>query len=446
MGENSLVRKLSFWHIWALGVGSVVGDGIFLLVAQGAGVAGPSAAVSYLVAGLLIMVVCMSISEMAVGMPGAGSLHTWSSRILGPVYGTVAGLSEIAMNIIFLGSVGLAAGALSNYFYQWTASAQTSAVIWALILVTIVLAISLSGGEVTGRAQLILVVILASIMVGFAVTGVVSGRIDPANYKPFAPFGIKGMWAAMGMGIYAYMGPLSLLTAGSEVKNITDLPKAMFWAFITFLILYTSAMVVMLGLVKYTGYASLESPYVTAASFMFGNAAGLIINTAAWIAAFTCLIGEIFASSRLLFGMAQEHVVPSIFGKVSKKTRVPYVGLIFSYVIAIGIIALGSIGALEGVYLEICIVGSVVGTVCFFISLISSVKYKNKFNEEWKGLPWHLPARNILHPVAFLGVAALFYALFSSSPRSIITSAVVIGLMVVFYYTYSVKNVARNKG
>jgi len=206
MSDNKLVKKMSFWHIWALGVGAVVGDGIFLMVAQGAQAAGPSAALSYLLGGLLIMVVCMVISEMAVGMPGAGSLHTWSKRLLGPVYGMLAGLCEVSMNVIFLGSVSIAAGAISNYFFMWTNNTSTSAIIWAVLLLTAVLLIALAGGEITGRAQLILVIVLVGIMAAFAISGLFSGKIQSQNYKPFAPFGINGIWVAMGMGIYAYMG------------------------------------------------------------------------------------------------------------------------------------------------------------------------------------------------------------------------------------------------
>lgn len=442
MSDNKLVKKMSFWHIWALGVGAVVGDGIFLMVAQGAQAAGPAASVSYLLGGVMIMIVCMVISEMAVGMPGAGSLHTWSKRVLGPVYGVLAGLCEVSMNIVFLGSVSIAAGAISNYFFQWTGNSNTSAIIWAVLILTIVVGIALCGGEITGKAQLGLVILLVGIMAAFAIGGLASGKIASGNYQPFAPFGAGGIWIAMGMGIYAYMGPLTLLSAGGEVKEIRHLPKAMFWAFVTFLTLYTTAIVVMIGLVNYQGYGSMESPFTVAAGYIFGSAAGIIVNFAAWIAAVTSLIGEIFCASRLLFGMAEDGALPKFFGKLNKR-KVPWAGLLFAYVIALGIIVIGNLRALESFYLMIGILGCVVGTVTIIISVISSLLYKRRFPEEWKALPWHLPMRKVMFPLAFIGCGMILYSLFSSSPTVIPYSIGFIALLVIFYKLYSAKGMKK---
>ena len=438
MEENKLVKKMSFWHIWALGVGAVVGDGIFLLAGQGGQVAGPAAAISYLIAGLLLMAVCMVVCEMAVGMPGAASLYIWSKRILGPMWGVIASFGELLMNVIFLGSVSLAAGSISNYFFMWTENETTSAIIWALLLLTVVTAIALMGGEITGVAQLILVIVLVGIMAAFAIGGILSGRIQPDNYKPFAPFGIKGMWVALGMGVYSYMGPLSLVTAGGEVKKITDLPKAMFWAFITFLVLYTAAIVITFGLQDYKLYGSMESPFTAAAALVFGKAAGMIVNFGAWLAVVTCLIGEIFCASRLLFGMAEDHTVPSVFGKLNKKGS-PYIGIIISYIIAVLLIFMGTMGSLSGAYVMLANVGTVAGTLGMLVSVTAAWKYKDKFGEEWKNLPWHVPARGLVFAIAYIGIAIILYALWSDIP-TLLWSFALVALLLAFYFGYAKKH------
>lgn len=101
----------------------------------------------------------------------------------------------------------------------------------------------------TGKAQFALIIVLVGIMVIFTIVGLASGHVAPENYKPFAPFGGKGIWLAVCAGTYAYMEPLSLLSTAGEVKNIKILPKAMFWAFITIILLYAAAILVCLGLV-----------------------------------------------------------------------------------------------------------------------------------------------------------------------------------------------------
>ena len=440
--ENKLARKMTFWHVWALGTGAVVGDGIFLMVAQGAQAAGPSAALSYFIGGLLLMAVCMAISELAVGMPSAGAMHTWSKRVLGPAWGVTAGLTETAMNIIFLGSVSIAVGAISNYFFMFGSNESVSAIIWAVLILGIVVVIALLGGEITGRSQFILVAVLAGIMLCFAIFGLFSGKIQAENYRPFAPFGVKGMWVAMGMGIYAYMGPLTLLTAGDEVKDVRNLPKGMFWAFITFLVLYTTAMLVMVGLVHFTNYGAMESPFTAAATLVFGKAAGLIINFAAWLAAVTCLIGEVFCASRLLYGMSNDGAVPKKFSLLNKY-KVPWVGILFSFGVAFIIIIIGNLRALESFYVMMAIIGSVAGTICMLLSLITGIYYKKKFAEEWNNLPWRLPARKVLYPVAFLGVGIILYALFSSSPEALVPSIIFIVVILLFYKFYSAPNTKK---
>ncbi len=439
MADSGLMRKMTFWHVWAIGVGAVVGDGIFYLVGQGVSVAGPSAAFSYLVAGVVMMVIMMTMCELAIGMPTAGSIHLWSRRIQGPGYGTVAGLSYTLMNITFLGSVSIAAGIVSNYFFQWTDNTTLSAVIWSVLLLTAIMAISLSGAELAGKAQFVLVAILTAVMLLFAVSGLVSGRIDPANYQPLVPYGFTGFMAATGLGLYAYMGPLALLTTGEELKDARVLPKAMFWAFITFLVIYTSSMLVMVGLVKYSEFAALESPFTYSAAQVWGNYAGLIMNFAAWVATVTCLVAEMYAASRLLYGMAQEGALPPSFTKLTKKTRVPWVTILISWAIGVALIIMGNWGALSAAYVTISMTGVGVGIVCWFITLMAAVKYKQKFPREWEQLQWKLPARirPALFVVAFLGVLATMYMVFSSDPIAIVYVIVGTAVLVLIYQGYS---------
>ncbi len=443
MEGEGLVRKLSFWHVWAIGVGAVVGDGIFYLVGQGVDKAGPVAAFSYALAGIVMMIVMMSMCELSVGMPSAGSIHVWSRKLLGPSYGTIAGLSYTAMNITFLGSVSIANGIISNYFFQWTDNATVSAIIWALLLLAIVTVISLSGVAITGKAQLALVAVLTLIMIGFAIAGVVSGRIDVKNYSPFAPFGLTGFMAATGLGVYAYMGPLALLTSGDEIKKVKDLPKAMFWAFITFLVIYTSCMIVMVGLVNYKEFALLESPFTFAARQVFGGYASLIMNFAAWLAAFTCLIGEMYCSSRLLYGMSLEGAVPKNFSKVHPVTRVPSFSIIVVFLIAVVLVFIGNSPSIVSIYVTLCMVGSGLGVICWLITLVSASKYKSALPKEWEKLSWKLPARNIMFPIAFIGCLFTFYMLFYSDIKSLFWTVGSLAVLLLYYYLYA-KNHIKN--
>ena len=432
-----LEKKLTFWHVWALGVGAVVGDGIFLMVAQGATVAGPAALVSYLATGILLGIVCMAISELSVAIPGAGSLHLWSERVLGPAWGVLAALGEVVMNIVFLGTVTMASGSFGTYFFQFGSDPMISSLIWAVIFLTFVLVICLSGGEFTGKTQLIMVGLLIVIMVAFSVAGFLSGQVKSENFTPFAPFGISGIWAALGMGVYAFLGPMTLLTASGELKDPNSMPKIMFWTFVMILVLYVTAMAVMLGIVSYTQYGVVESPFALAASVVFGGAAGQVVNFAAWLAAVTCLIGEVFSPSRLLYGMAIDGVVPAVFAKLNSK-KVPWVGMVVAYVIALVFVFGAFLVDLESFYVVLGMVACVLGSLTILISLVSSMLYKHKFPEEYAKLAWRLPVRWIMYPLSFIGTLLLIYSILESShSATIYTSIVTIGLILVFYRFYS---------
>jgi len=437
-----LVRKLNVWHIWALGTGAVIGDGIFLLIGQGASAGGPSAMLMYAIAGLFFLIIMMAMTELAVGMPTAGSFHVWGRRILSPGYGYLAGMCYIAMNIIFLGSVGIAIGIMSNWWFQWTADPYVSAIIWAVILISLVVIVNLSGVVLAGRTQLILVGVLVGIMVGFAISGAASGKIVTANYHPFMPFGLAGAWIALGMGTYAYMGPLTLLTTAGECRKVTDLPKGLFWACMTFIIVFGVAQLALLGLVNYSELGVMESPFTYAATGVWGVVAATIMNIAAWIAAFTCLLAEVYCGSRLLYGMAEEKGLPSAFARVSRKTRVPWFAIVMMWIAGLIIVVIGNISALEGFYVELCMMGCEAGMICWIILLVAAAKYKTKFSGEWQAIPWHLPARKVVIPLAFPCTAFLLWGCFSGDPLSVVYIAIFAALMVLLYFAYARKRLA----
>src|SRR6187455_1568549 len=110
------LRKLGFWSIWALGVGAVVGDGIFLMIGQGIVKAGPSAALAFLLAGIFQMFLMIALGELAVGMPTSGAMSDWAQRLLGDWWGFRAGFALALGCAVDGGSVGIASGHITRWF------------------------------------------------------------------------------------------------------------------------------------------------------------------------------------------------------------------------------------------------------------------------------------------------------------------------------------------
>jgi amino acid transporter len=101
------------------------------------------------------------------------------------------------------------------------------------------------------NTQLIMVLGLIGMMLIFSITGIASNKIELSNFSPFLPKGYGSLFPAIALGTYAYMGGLTLTTAGGEAKNAKDLPRGLVWASLTVIIIYSLAMFVMLGLISW---------------------------------------------------------------------------------------------------------------------------------------------------------------------------------------------------
>ena len=163
---------------------------------------------------------------------------------------------------------------------------------------------------------------------------------------------------------------MSLLTTSAEIKEAKSLPTAMLCTFIMIPAIYLAAMLTCMALVDYKTFSTMDSPFTVAAEMIFGNAAGMIINVGAWIACITCLIAEYFTVSRVLYGMAEQKVVPQIFGKANKN-GVPYVGLTLGLVVGVLLVLMGVIPALGTVYTFLGGMSCACGVLCMFFTVLS---------------------------------------------------------------------------
>lgn len=431
---NSLQRKLGFRHIWALGVGAVVGDGIFLLMGEGAKITGPAVLIAYGIAGILLLFVMVSMGEMALGMPEAGAMWIWNKRLLGGLWGFLTGSLYAAGWIIAGGSVGLAIGTISSRFYNFGLSQDISIVIWGVALVSLFAIINLWGATLAANTQLIMVLGLMGMMLIFSIAGFTSPKLELSNFEPFMPKGFSSLFPAIALGTYAYMGGLTLTTAGSEVKDVKNLPQGLIWASLTVIIIYSLAMFAMLALISWERLNVSESPFVSAAQIAFGSSAAIIINAGAWLAAATCLLGgTLYSAPRLLYSMGQKGVLPQIVSKISAKRRVPKISIIIVWFISLCLILVGwRKPDIIYVYLSLLLVFCWSGT--WLITLISAINYRRKYAEEIKNLSWKQPAFPLFPVLGLIGVGIIAYGTFKAAFTSLIIGISFFGLLVIYYF------------
>jgi len=428
--EIQPLRNLSFWHVWALGVGAVVGDGIFLLLGQGIQTAGPSSVLSFFIAGALQLFLMLALVELAVGMPSAGAMGPWVERFMGPWWGFLAGFSWAFAWVIVGGAVSIALGRFLSWYLP------INELILAAVAMTAFALLNVFGALVAARSQLYMTIGLVAIMAGLAIFGMPKAMSGiPGNFTPFAPLGWRAMFLAIPMGAYAYMGTACLCTAGSECKNVRDLPRALIWASITFIVLYTLAQIVAIAVVPWEKLTMAESPYVTAAEVIFGRVGAGIVNLAAILAASTCLLmGTLYSSSRIFFEEARKGTMPAFFGYLHPKFRTPVWGIAFIWAVSIIIIIIANYNP-DLVYVTFTMQFLVASFISYGLSIAAAIMYRRRYPDEVSRLPYRMPVPGLTFVLAIGGTALTAYFAFVGVPQTLPLALVWIVPAYIWYKT-----------
>lgn len=405
-------RNLGFWQIWAIGVGAVVGDGIFLLLGNGIATGGPSAVWGFLFAGIIQMCIMIALGEIAVGMPDAGAMSVWVEKYLGKGLGLFSGMTFSVGWVVLGGSISIALGRFTCYWFPGI-DLNFGTILFAIILFSVFVLMNILGSAIAGKGQLVFVVILVAIMVLFGIVGAIKG-VDIRNFTPWMPNGFKGFAQTIPMGTFAYMGAVCIATAGSECKNPIILGKALVWSSLTFLAMYTFDMLIVVGVVPWNEVSMDVSPFTQAAEVLFGAVGGTILNVAAWLAAATCLImGVIYAPSRIFYAMAQKNYMPKFFAEIHPKTKTPVKGIICIWVVGVIFIIMGFSDP-AGLYALLCNQAVIAWILSWGLAIIAACLFRKdigKDNIKTK-VGWKQPLFPLLPIVAIAGCIYVLYLSF----------------------------------
>jgi len=335
--QNGLVRSLGLPGALSIGLGTMLGAGIFVLSGSAAEQAGPGAALSFAIAGLICLPIAMSISELATAMPQAGGSYHLISRTLGPLAGSIVGPAN------WLG-LTFATGFYLIGFAEYT----TEFIAIPHWLSTVVLGLGFTwlnyrGARVSGSLQVIIVAILVAILGWFAVRGFFN--IDSQLHEPFLPEGWDAVIANVGLIIVSFTGFEKISTVAQEIKKPgRNLPIAIIGSVVIATGIYSLILYVATGIVSYEQINEFDAPLVdTAQRFMTSIGAG-----AMWVAALLAMASSanaaILTSSRINFAMGRDRILPSWFGKVHPQHQTPHCSVLTTGGLAI---ALGLSGQAE---------------------------------------------------------------------------------------------------
>ncbi|MGA5319089.1 amino acid permease [Streptomyces seoulensis] len=334
-GEGGLTRSLGLWQLTAIGVGGIIGAGIFTLAGTVAnGKAGPAVVVSFLIAGFASACAALSYAEFAGMIPKAGSAYTYGYAVLGEFVGWFIGWDLL---LEYTAIVAVVAIGISGYFSFLVEEAGADLPAWMLgapgtgaghrvdlfaAILCLLIAWLLNQG-MKSAARFETFVVALKVLVVLLVIAVGFFHINTANYHPFFPFGISGAFTGAATVFFAVFGYDAMSTAAEESKDAQKhMPKAIIYSLIISMVLYVAACLVLTGM---QNYKDIDPESGFSSAFKSVGLGGLadVIAVGAIIGILTVMFTFMLGVTRVWFSMARDGLLPRWFAKTHPTRHVP---------------------------------------------------------------------------------------------------------------------------
>jgi APA family basic amino acid/polyamine antiporter len=415
-GEHRLRRVLGPVSLTALGVGAIIGAGIFVLTGLAArDHAGPGLVLSFVVAGFGCALAALCYAEFASMVPVAGSAYTYAYATLGELLAWIIGWdlvleyavasaavahgwSHYMLSFLELFGIHLPAVLTGNPIDfdpvagGWVATGAIGNLPAALIVLAVsavlVVGIRESAGFNAGMVLLKLAVVLFVIIAGVR-------HVEPANWRPFLPFGWSGVFAGAAYIFFAYIGFDSVSTHAEEAKNPQrDVPIGIIVSLLLCTVLYIAVAAVLTGMVPY-GQIDIDAPVARAFAAQGLPVAVFFVALGAVVGITSVLLVMLLSQARVLLAMARDGLIPyEFFGAVHPRFRTPHKATILT----------GVVVAILAAFFPLKVLADLVniGTLLAFVIVCAAVLVMRRTNPD---LP--RPFRTPLVPlVPLLGMAA----------------------------------------
>ncbi|HEX7299942.1 MAG TPA: amino acid permease [Solirubrobacteraceae bacterium] len=346
--EHGLKRAVGVLDLTALGIGAVIGTGIFVIIGEAIGDAGPSIIISFALAGVTCLFSAFSYAELASSIPVSGSAYTYGYATLGEVVAWIIGWDLILEYGVSVAAVAVGwGGYLKSLLDSLFGISLPESIagppgeggtvnLPAVFLVLAVAALLIYGVRESARTNTFMVFTKVAILVFFIVVGI--GSINGDNFSPWAPHGFNGTVDAAALIFFAYIGFDAISTSGEEAENPSrDLPFAIIGALLICTLLYILVAVVTVGLAPTDKLAGSEAPLADALKMGagVGDWAADILSVGALIAITSVTLTVLYGQTRIMFAMSRDGLVPRWVGRLSPRRTPARITAVFGLLVAV---------------------------------------------------------------------------------------------------------------
>ncbi|MGG3842623.1 amino acid permease [Anoxybacillus kestanbolensis] len=333
----SLKKELGALDLTMLGIGAIIGTGIFVLTGVAAAEhAGPALVLSFILSGLACVFAALCYAEFASTVPVSGSAYTYSYAAFGELIAWILGWDLIleygvAASAVAVGWSGYFQGLLAGFGIElpkaitnaYDPEKGTFIDLPAILIVLFITFLLTRGIRKSARFNAVMVVIKVAVILLFLAVGV--WYVKPENWTPFMPYGFSGVAAGAATVFFAYIGFDAVSTAAEEVKNPQrNMPIGIIASLLICTLLYIAVSLVLTGIVPYD-QLGVKNPVAFALEYIQQDWVAGFISLGAITGITTVLLVMMYGQTRLFYAISRDGLLPKVFSRVSPVRQVPFV-------------------------------------------------------------------------------------------------------------------------